>query len=146
VPLLCLALLVLPFGPLVAWKRGDIAGATSSASTKLIHGGIRYLENGEFRLVQESVHERNALLRLAPHYVRPLRTTIPIFSTFSSLLSAPLKFIGIKGGAKKERGALIIKVGLTIYDTFSRDGGRVPRHQFRAPPPRVASSRSCATT
>ncbi len=112
-------------------ERDDYVAGASAASSHMVHGGIRYLENGEFRLVRESVHERNALLRLAPHYVRPLRTTIPIFSTFSSLLAAPLRFIGYKGGAKRERGALIIKVGLTIYDTFSRDGGRVPRHQFR---------------
>jgi len=114
--------------------RDDYGAGASAGSSHMIHGGIRYLENGEFRLVQESVHERNALLRLAPHYVRPLPTTIPIFSTFSSLLRAPFQFIGIKpkeGAPKKERGALIIKVGLTIYDTFSRDGGRVPRHQFR---------------
>lgn len=112
-------------------ERDDYVAGASSGSSHMIHGGIRYLENGEFRLVQESVHERNALLRLAPHYVRPLPTTIPIFSTFSSLLSAPLRFIGVKTKGRKERGALIIKVGLTIYDTFSRDGGRVPRHQFR---------------
>lgn len=112
-------------------ERDDYVSGASAASSHMVHGGIRYLENGEFRLVQESVHERNALLRLAPHYVRPLPTTIPIFSTFSSLLSAPFRFLGWKGGAKKERGAAIIKVGLTIYDTFSRDGGRVPRHQFR---------------
>lgn len=111
--------------------RDDYVAGASSGSSHMIHGGIRYLENGEFRLVQESVHERNALLRLAPHYVRPLPTTIPIFSTFSSLLSAPLRFMGVKTRGKKERGALIIKVGLTIYDLFSRDGGRVPRHQFR---------------
>ncbi|OYX54275.1 MAG: FAD-dependent oxidoreductase [Micrococcales bacterium 32-70-13] len=111
--------------------RDDYVAGASSGSSHMIHGGIRYLENGEFRLVKESVHERNALLRLAPHYVRPLPTTIPIFSTFSSLLSAPLKFIGVTTRGKKERGALIIKVGLTIYDIFSRDGGRVPRHQFR---------------
>lgn len=112
--------------------RDDYVAGASAASSHMVHGGIRYLENGEFRLVEESVRERNALLRLAPHYVRPLATTIPIFSTFSSLLSAPFRFLGWKGGAKKERGALLIKVGLTIYDTFSRDGGRVPRHQFRA--------------
>ncbi len=112
-------------------ERRDWAQGASAASSHMIHGGIRYLENGEFRLVRESVHERNALLRLAPHYVRPLPTTIPIFSTFSSILSAPLRFLGVKTRTKKERGALIIKVGLSIYDTFSRDGGRVPRHQFR---------------
>ena len=114
--------------------RDDYVAGASASSSHMIHGGIRYLENGEFRLVQESVHERNALLRLAPHYVRTLPTTIPIFSTFSSLLRAPFQFIGIKpkpGAPKKERGALIIKIGLTIYDTFSRDGCRVPRHQFR---------------
>ena len=59
----------------------------SAASSHMIHGGIRYLENGEFRLVHESVTERNALLRIAPHYVRPLQTTIPIFSTFSGVLT-----------------------------------------------------------
>jgi glycerol-3-phosphate dehydrogenase len=111
--------------------RDDYVAGASSGSSHMIHGGIRYLENGEFRLVNESVHERNALLRLAPHYVRPLPTTIPIFSTFSSLLAAPLRFMGVKSKTRKERGALIIKVGLTIYDIFSRDGGRVPRHQFR---------------
>jgi glycerol-3-phosphate dehydrogenase len=111
--------------------RDDYVAGASSGSSHMIHGGIRYLENGEFRLVNESVHERNALLRLAPHYVRPLPTTIPIFSTFSSLLAAPLRFMGVKTKGRKERGALIIKVGLTIYDIFSRDGGRVPRHQFR---------------
>ncbi len=111
--------------------RDDYVAGASSGSSHMIHGGIRYLENGEFRLVKESVHERNALLRLAPHYVRPLPTTIPIFSTFSSLLAAPLKFIGLTLPGRRERGALIIKVGLTIYDLFSRDGGRVPRHQFR---------------
>jgi len=111
--------------------RGDFCSGASAASSHMIHGGIRYLESGEFRLVQESVHERNALLRLAPHYVRPLPTTIPIFSTFSSIIQAPLKFLGLRPKKRRERGALIIKAGLTIYDLFSRDGGRVPRHQFR---------------
>jgi glycerol-3-phosphate dehydrogenase len=116
----------------VVVDRDDYVAGASAASSHMVHGGIRYLENGEFRLVRESVHERNALLRLAPHYVRPLATTIPIFSTFSSLLSAPFRFLGWKKGAtNKERGALIIKIGLMVYDTFSRDGGRVPRHQFR---------------
>lgn len=111
--------------------RHDFCSGASAASSHMIHGGIRYLENGEFRLVKESVHERNALLRLAPHYVRPLPTTVPIFSTFSSIIQAPLRFLGLKPRSRKERGALIIKVGLALYDLFSRDGGRVPRHQFR---------------
>jgi glycerol-3-phosphate dehydrogenase len=112
-------------------ERDDFVSGASAASSHMIHGGIRYLENGEFRLVHEAVTERNALLRIAPHYVRPLRTTIPIFSTFSGVLSAPLRFLRHGGGRPRERGALLIKVGLVIYDSFSRGGGRVPRHAFR---------------
>lgn len=112
-------------------ERGDYCQGASGASSHMIHGGIRYLENGEFRLVQESVVERNRLLRIAPHYVKPLQTTIPIFSTFSGILSAPMRFLTHKQGKPKERGAFLIKLGLGMYDFFSRDGGSVPRHQFR---------------
>jgi glycerol-3-phosphate dehydrogenase len=111
-------------------ERGDFLSGASSASSHMIHGGIRYLENGEFRLVDESVHERNRLLKNAPHYVRPLRTTIPIYSTVSGILSAPLRLLTHEQGNPKERGALLIKVGLVLYDTFSRNGGTVPRHRF----------------
>lgn len=111
-------------------ERDDFVSGASSASSHMIHGGIRYLENGEFRLVQESVQERNSLLRIAPHYVKPLRTTVPIFSTFSGILSAPLRFLTHRQGRPTERGAALIKAGLTIYDAFSRDGGSVPRHRF----------------
>ena len=68
-------------------ERGDYCQGASGASSHMIHGGIRYLENGEFRLVHESVQERNSLLQIAPHYVKPLQTTIPIFSTFSGMIS-----------------------------------------------------------
>jgi glycerol-3-phosphate dehydrogenase len=111
-------------------ERSDYCSGASAASSHMIHGGVRYLENGEFRLVRESVQERNRLLRLAPHYVKPLPTTIPIFSTFSGIVSAPLRFLTHKQGKAKERGALLIKLGLVGYDSFSRDGGSVPRHQF----------------
>jgi len=112
-------------------ERGDYCQGASGASSHMIHGGIRYLENGEFRLVQESVVERNRLMKIAPHYVKPLKTTIPIFSTFSGILSAPMRFLTHKQGKPKERGAFLIKLGLSLYDSFSRDGGTVPRHQFR---------------
>lgn len=55
----------------------DLAGATSSASTKLVHGGLRYLEYFEFSLVRESLKEREILLRIAPHIVRPLDFVLP---------------------------------------------------------------------
>ncbi|WP_345064884.1 glycerol-3-phosphate dehydrogenase/oxidase [Leifsonia kafniensis] len=111
--------------------RGDYVSGASAASSHMIHGGIRYLENGEFRLVKESVEERNGLIKIAPHYVKPLKTTVPIFSTFSGVLSAPLRFLTHKQGKPQERGALLIKLGLGLYDSFSRDGGSVPRHEFR---------------
>ncbi len=112
-------------------ERGDFVSGASSASSHMVHGGVRYLENGEFRLVKEAVTERNRLLKTAPHYVRPLQTTIPIFRTFAGILSAPFRLLVTHGtGKPSERGALLIKVGLMIYDTFSRDGGTVPRHRF----------------
>jgi glycerol-3-phosphate dehydrogenase len=58
-------------------EMGDLAGATSSASSKLIHGGLRYLEYYDFRLVREALIEREVLLRTAPHIIRPLRFILP---------------------------------------------------------------------
>ncbi len=58
-------------------EKGDLAGATSSASSKLVHGGLRYLEYGEFRLVREALGEREVLLRNARHIVRPMRFVLP---------------------------------------------------------------------
>ena len=58
-------------------EQGDLAGATSSCSTKLIHGGLRYLEHYEFRLVREALIEREILLKAAPHIVWPLRFVLP---------------------------------------------------------------------
>ena len=58
-------------------EKDDLASHTSSASTKLVHGGLRYLENYEFRLVREALREREVLLRIAPHLVRPMRFVLP---------------------------------------------------------------------
>src|SRR3977135_2101291 len=58
-------------------EQGDLASATSSWSSKLIHGGLRYLEQYEFRLVREALQEREVLLRLAPHIIRPLMFVLP---------------------------------------------------------------------
>jgi glycerol-3-phosphate dehydrogenase len=111
-------------------ERGDFGSGTSAASSHMLHGGLRYLENGEFRLVNEALHERDRLLRNAPHYAKPLRTTIPIFRWFSGLLNAPLKFAGLLD-RPGERGALAVKLGLTFYDFLVRSGRRLPRHEFR---------------
>ena len=58
-------------------EKDDLASHTSSASSKLIHGGLRYLEQYEFGLVRESLHEREILLQTAPHLVRPLKFVLP---------------------------------------------------------------------
>lgn len=111
-------------------ERDDFCSGASAASSHMVHGGVRYLENGELRLVRESLTERNRLLRLAPHHVKPLPTTIPIFHLFSGILSAPLRLITHRAGKPGQRGALLIKVGLMVYDLFGRAGGTMPRHTF----------------
>ena len=110
-------------------EKSDFCSGASSASSHMAHGGIRYLENGEFRLVREAVQERNRLLQNAPHIVKPLPTTIPIFKQFSGLLNAPLKFFGILD-KPSERGSFIIKLGLMIYDAYTGRQRTVPKHQF----------------
>jgi len=111
--------------------RSDFCSGASSASSHMAHGGIRYLENGEFRLVREAVHERNRLIKNAPHIVRPLPTVVPIFKLFSGLFNAPLKFFNLLD-RPAERGALVIKLGLMLYDAFTSPTTRgiVPAHRF----------------
>lgn len=109
--------------------RADFCSGASAASSHMAHGGIRYLENGEFRLVHEAVQERNRMIENAPHIVRPLPTTIPIFKFWSGLLNAPLKFMGWLD-KPSERGAFVIKIGLMLYDAYTRMQGTVPPHRF----------------
>jgi glycerol-3-phosphate dehydrogenase len=82
-------------------EQNDLASGTSSASTKLIHGGLRYLEHGWFRLVREALTEREVVLRMAPHLVRPLRFVLPHELSM--------------------RPAWMLRLGLFIYDHL---GGR----------------------
>lgn len=110
-------------------EQGDFASGASAASSHMLHGGLRYLENGEFRLVSEALHERNRMLQNAPHYAHPLPTTIPIFKWFSGILNAPLKFLGLLD-RPGERGAVVIKIGLMLYDWFTRDARMTPTHRF----------------
>ncbi len=98
-------------------EQSDLAGATSSASTKLIHGGLRYLEYYEFRLVREALMEREVLLRAAPHIVSPLRFVLPHH--------------------KGLRPAWLIRLGLLLYDHL---GGR----QLLPPARRIDLSKDAA--
>jgi glycerol-3-phosphate dehydrogenase len=88
-------------------ERDDLAAHTSSASSKLIHGGLRYLEYREFRLVREALKERAILLRTAPHVVRPLRFVLP-------------------EGAGAIRPRWMVRAGLLLYDLMALRGG-LPR-------------------
>jgi len=110
--------------------RGDYCSGASAASSHMVHGGIRYLENGEFRLVREAVQERNRLIENTPHLVKPLPTTFPIFKWLSGLLNAPLKFLGVLE-RPSERGAVVIKIGMVVYDFFTRKQQTVPKHIFK---------------
>jgi len=84
----------------VLCEAGDLAGATSSASSKLIHGGLRYLEQYEFRLVREALAERERLLRIAPHIIWPMRFVLPHDAAL--------------------RPAWMIRAGLFLYDNLAR--------------------------
>lgn len=118
-------------------EKSDFCSGASAASSHMLHGGLRYLENAEFRLVREALHERNLLLKNAPHYAKPLPTTIPIFRRFSGLFNAPLKFLGLLN-RPAERGAIVIKLGLMMYDAFTGPQQTMPFHKVRG---RAASLR-----
>ncbi|MGY5778294.1 FAD-dependent oxidoreductase [Rhizobium sp. LEGMi135b] len=111
-------------------EKHDYCSGASAALSRMVHGGLRYLENGEFKLVQESLVERDRLLRNAPHYVAPLPTTVPVFDIFSGLGNGLVRFLGLSRRPSR-RGAIAIKAGLGIYDFLTRKRAMMPRHQFR---------------
>jgi glycerol-3-phosphate dehydrogenase len=100
-------------------EKGDFGGATSSATSKMIHGGLRYLANGEIPLVRESLRERRTLENIAPNLVLPLPTMIAAY-TGQGLMNGPLA----------------LRAGMILYDILSYDKGRtwdkgkkLPRHR-----------------
>uniref|UniRef100_UPI001A8E7C7C glycerol-3-phosphate dehydrogenase/oxidase n=1 Tax=Paracoccus shandongensis TaxID=2816048 RepID=UPI001A8E7C7C len=109
--------------------KGDFGGGTSAAPSRLIHGGIKYLETGELRLVAQSTLERNLLLKNAPHLVRPLPTVIPIFSWLKGVTAALRTLLG-STTAPRSRGAVLMKTGLAMYDFYGRRHRVMPRHQI----------------
>ncbi|HEY2411019.1 MAG TPA: FAD-dependent oxidoreductase [Pirellulaceae bacterium] len=111
----------------------DLAFGATAYSSRLIHGGLRYLEFGEFSLVKESLDERARLLRLAPHLVRPLRLFIPVQNEWGGFLQAGLKFFNLlpKGTKPAHRGLRVVQMGLALYDWYSWGGGMPPRSQHR---------------
>ena len=107
--------------------KGDVCGGASAAPSRLIHGGIKYLETREYRLVRESAMERNRLLRNAPHFVKPLETVFPSRSWTAGLLPAALGMLGFKVPFS-ERGTIVIELGLKLYDFYNRKVKALPDH------------------
>ena len=99
-------------------EKGDFGGATSSATSKMIHGGLRYLANGEFGVVRESLRERRILENIAPNFVYPLPFLVPLYK-------------GLKNIKR------IMQIGMILYDQISSDKGftwdkakRLPDHRM----------------
>ncbi|WP_438754494.1 glycerol-3-phosphate dehydrogenase/oxidase [Pararhizobium sp. O133] len=109
--------------------KADFGSGTSAAPSRLIHGGIKYLETGELGLVAQSTLERNLLLRNAPHCVEPLATFIPSFSLMKGAFAALRTLFG-STTAPRSRGALLIKIGLALYDLYGARHRVMPKHQF----------------
>lgn len=109
--------------------KADYGSGTSAAPSRLIHGGLKYLETGEFGLVAQSTFERNLLLRNAPHCVEPLLTIIPIFSWTRGIWPA-LRTMAGSTRAPRSRGAILVKVGLAIYDFYGARSRVMPRHRL----------------
>ncbi|MYM56870.1 glycerol-3-phosphate dehydrogenase [Thalassovita mangrovi] len=104
-------------------EMGDLAQATSSSSTKLFHGGLRYLEYFEFRLVREALTEREVLLRAMPHISWPMRFVLPYHRDMRFEADTPTsRLLGVfMPWMKGRRPAWLIRLGLFLYDHL---GGR----------------------
>lgn len=104
-------------------EMSDLASATSSASTKLFHGGLRYLEYFEFRLVREALIERETLLRAMPHISWPMRFVLPYHASMRFDVETPTSKLlsGLMPWMKGRRPAWLIRLGLFLYDHL---GGR----------------------
>jgi glycerol-3-phosphate dehydrogenase len=111
--------------------RGDIAQGASSALSRMVHGGLRYLETAEFALVREGATERNRLLHNAPHLVGPLRTMVPLYDRWGGTLAAIRKMLRRPGGSGR-RGSVLIRIGLTLYDWLGRRERTMPQHRMLA--------------
>ncbi len=110
-------------------ERGDFCSGASAASSRLMHGGLKYLETGEFRLVRESLVERNMLLATAPHYVQPLECVVPVKSVWGGIVGSAARFLGIKATIA-DRGYAITAAGLALYDLYGRALRSMPRHRM----------------
>lgn len=107
----------------------DFCRGATGASSRMAHGGLRYLENREFNLVAESARERNRLLHHAAHFVRPLEVAVPLSTFLRGLPGSILRFLGFnwKGSTFSATG---LKIALTLYEYLGREERAVPRHKI----------------
>lgn len=110
-------------------EAGDFASGTSSAPSRLIHGGLRYLETGEAALVRESLTERNLLLKNACHVVHPQPVWVPLDSWFRGSFMAVLRFLHLTR-TPGPKGGVPVKLGLMLYDRFGHAHQTMPDHQM----------------
>lgn len=111
-------------------ERADYASGTSSRSTKLVHGGLRYLPHWQLGLVREALHERERLRTLAPHLVSPLSFVVPLYRETKRPLGIPIP------GPLRWATALGVGIGLSAYDLLSRSDLR--HHRLTAAQARAA--------
>lgn len=127
--------LVLAGVPVVVVDRADISAGATAYSSRLIHGGLRYLEYGEFDLVRESLAERTRLLALAPQFVKPLRLFIPTGNRFGGLFESATRFLLGRTLSRRApssgRGLWLVRMGLWLYDRYARDP-MLPRHAVQS--------------
>ncbi len=110
-------------------ERDDFCAGASQGSSRLMHGGLKYLETGEFRLVRESATERNMLLQTAPHYVTALPCIVPVRSYFGGIIGSAARFLRINAPLN-DRGFAITALGLALYDFYGRKFRALPRHKM----------------
>ena len=115
--------------PSLLVEAGDFSSGTSAAPSRLIHGGLRYLETGETALVRESLLERDRLLHNARHMVMPQPVWIPLKSYLAGTFEAALRFLKLKKPPGR-KGAVPVALGLRFYDLFGRKTRVMPKHRI----------------
>ncbi|MGR3378988.1 glycerol-3-phosphate dehydrogenase/oxidase [Salipiger abyssi] len=109
---------------------GDFAAGASSASSRMAHGGLRYLEGREFRLVAESARERNRLIANAGHIVKPLAINVPLDHLVSGIAGSVARFLGLS----RRSGPLSLAAlegALRLYEAYGRREHPLPSHRTR---------------
>jgi glycerol-3-phosphate dehydrogenase len=115
--------------PVVIVDRADLASGASAYNSRLIHGGLRYLEYAEYDLVRESLAERDRLLEHASHLVKPLELFIPCQNRWGGVWAAAKRFLGRPvGKSTTGRGWWLVRIGLAMYDRYTRRG-QLPQSQ-----------------